>query len=211
MSFNKKEIKTLRLILGDQLNHQHSWFKEVNHNITYVLMEIRQETDYVSHHIQKVVGFFAAMQNFARELKNKNHQVIYISLNDKENQQSFDKNLLHLISKHQVSHFEYQLPDEYRLDQHFKSFSQTLSITHQAADTEHFLSHREELGDFFRGKKTFLMESFYRYMRKKHKVLMNGGDPLTGIWNYDEDNRKKLPTNHKATPPLIFDNDVKFL
>ena len=208
MSFNKKEIKTLRLILGDQLNHQHSWFKEVNHNITYVLMEIRQETDYVSHHIQKVVGFFAAMQNFARELKNKNHQVIYISLNDKENQQSFDKNLLHLISKHQVSHFEYQLPDEYRLDQHFKSFSQTLSITHQAADTEHFLSHKEELGVFFRGKKTFLMESFYRYMRKKHKVLMNGGDPLTGKWNYDEDNRKKLPTNHKATPPLIFDNDV---
>ncbi|HRG01320.1 MAG TPA: cryptochrome/photolyase family protein [Bacteroidia bacterium] len=208
MPHTKKEIKTLRLILGDQLNHQHSWFKEINSNITYVLMELRQETDYAQHHIQKVVGFFAAMQHFAKELKNKKHQVIYISLNNKENLQNFDKNLLQLISKHQFTHFEYQLPDEYRLDSYFKTFTQTLSITHKVADTEHFLSTRYELGEFFKGKKTYLMESFYRYMRKKHRVLMDGNDPLTGKWNYDEDNRKKLPANHKATAPLVFDNDV---
>jgi deoxyribodipyrimidine photolyase-related protein len=82
MSNAKKEIKTLRLILGDQLNHQHSWFNFVNSHTTYVLMELRQETDYAWHHIQKVVGFFVAMQNFAKELAKKNHQVIYISLND---------------------------------------------------------------------------------------------------------------------------------
>jgi len=208
MSNAKKEIKTLRLILGDQLNHQHSWFKEINSNITYVFMELRQETDYANHHIQKVVGFFAAMQNFAKELTKKNHQVIYISLNDNSNLQSFDKNILQLITKHQFTHFEYQLPDEYRLDSYFKTFTQTLSITHQVIDTEHFLSTRQELGDFFSGKKTYLMESFYRYMRKKHQVLMDGKEPLTGKWNYDEDNRKKLPANHKATAPLVFDNDV---
>jgi len=208
MQNSKKDIKTLRLVLGDQLNHQHSWFKEVNHNITYVLMELRQETDYAWHHIQKVVGFFAAMQHFANELKKQNHQVIYISLNDKENLQSFDKNILHLISKNMFTHFEYQLPDEYRLDAYFKSFTKTLSITHQVYDSEHFLSSRHELGDFFNGKKTYLMESFYRYMRKKHHILMDGKEPLTGKWNYDEDNRKKLPSNHKATTPLVFDNDV---
>ena len=49
--------KTLRLILGDQLNSNHSWFKALDKNVTYVLMEIRTETDYASHHIQKVVGF----------------------------------------------------------------------------------------------------------------------------------------------------------
>lgn len=208
MPHSKEKIKTLRLILGDQLNHQHSWFKEINSNYTYVLMELRQETDYAWHHIQKVVGFFAAMQNFAKELTEKKHQIIYISLNNKKNLQSFDKNILQLISKYQFTHFEYQLPDEYRLDQYFKTFTKTLSITHQAVDTEHFLSTREELGEFFKGKKTYLMESFYRYMRKKHQILMDGTEPLTGKWNYDEDNRKKLPNNHKATNPLVFDNDV---
>ena len=50
--------KKLRLILGDQLNHQHSWLQEVNNDTLYVMMEVRQETDYVKHHIQKVIAFF---------------------------------------------------------------------------------------------------------------------------------------------------------
>ena len=58
-------LKTLRLILGDQLNSNHSWFNTIDDNITYVMMEIRTETDYASHHIQKVVGFFASMHSFA--------------------------------------------------------------------------------------------------------------------------------------------------
>ena len=69
----KKQImqKTLRLILGDQLNSKHLWYKIIDENVTYVLMEIRSETDYASHHIQKVVGFFAAMQEFAKDLELK--------------------------------------------------------------------------------------------------------------------------------------------
>ena len=56
----------VRLILGDQLNAKHTWFDEVNNNVCYVMFEMRQETDYVMHHIQKVVAFFGAMRNFAR-------------------------------------------------------------------------------------------------------------------------------------------------
>ena len=51
--------KTLRLLLGDQLNIQHSWFSSLDDSVTYVMMEIRTETDYATHHIQKVVGFFS--------------------------------------------------------------------------------------------------------------------------------------------------------
>jgi deoxyribodipyrimidine photolyase-related protein len=70
------------------------------------------------------------------------------------------------------------------------------------------MSSRNELGGFFEGKKTFLMESFYHMMRKKHHILMEGDKPLTGKWNYDGENRKKLPKDHKPTSPLVFHNDV---
>jgi deoxyribodipyrimidine photolyase-related protein len=200
--------KTLRLILGDQLNSHHSWFKTIDDSVTYVLMEIRTETDYATHHIQKIAGFFAAMQHFANEIKTKNHQLIYFHLNDATNLQSFNKNLQYLIDKHEFTHFEYQLPDEYRLDQLLKDFCKRISITGSVFDSEHFMSSRNELGDFFEGKKTFLMESFYHFMRKKHNMLMLGDKPLTGKWNYDGENRKKLPKNHKPTSPLVFDNDV---
>jgi deoxyribodipyrimidine photolyase-related protein len=56
-----KMSKTVRLILGDQLNSNHSWFNTVDDSVVYVMMEVRSETDYAKHHIQKVVGFFAAM------------------------------------------------------------------------------------------------------------------------------------------------------
>ncbi len=200
--------KKVRLIMGDQLNSNHSWYKNVEENITYLMMEIRTETDYAQHHIQKVVGFFSAMQNFANELKKNKHNIIYIYLNDKNNLQSFDKNILALIKENKFTHFEYLLPDEYRVDQYLKTFCSTLSITHTAYDTEHFLSTRNEVGEFFKGKKTFLLESFYRAMRKKYDILMDGDQPLHGQWNFDADNRKKLPANHKATAPLVFNNDV---
>ncbi len=205
---NMSTKKTLRLILGDQLNSQHSWFKSVDKSVTYVLMEIRTETDYATHHIQKVVGFFAAMQQFAYELLQKKHQVVYIYLNDKHNLQAFDKNLSALILKEKFTHFEYQFPDEYRVNTHLKVFCKTLVIENSATDSEHFLTTRHELGAFFEGKKMYLMESFYRALRKKHHILMDGNNPLTGQWNYDKDNRKKLPANHICTSPLVFDNDV---
>ena len=200
--------KTLRLILGDQLNSNHSWYKTIDDSVTYVMMEIRTETDYATHHIQKVVGFFAAMQSFYNELISKKHNVIYISINDEDNLQSFDKNIKQLISKYNFLNFEYQLPDEFRVDEHLKNLCKSLSIPNSFVDSEHFFTSRNELGSFFEGKKTFLLESFYRALRKKNGVLMEGDKPLTGQWNYDGDNRKKLPKDHKPITPLVFNNNV---
>jgi len=205
----KYNDKTLRLILGDQLNSNHSWFKTVDNQIIYLLMEIRSETDYAHHHIQKVLGIFAAMQAFAEDLQKQEHNVIYLKLNDKNNLQSFDDNCNNLIFKHNVNHFEYQMPDEYRVDEHLKNFVKSLKITSKVFDTEHFYSTRNELGNLFEGKKMYLMETFYRYMRKKHQVLIVDGDkPLHGKWNFDEDNRKKIPKTHKPITPLLFTNNV---
>ena len=200
--------KTLRLILGDQLNAQHSWFQKVDENIIYVLFEMRQETDYVNHHIQKVVAFFASMENFAKQLREENHQVIYWELDAKKNKQSLVENLKVVIDENKIEHFEYQLPDEYRLDEQLKSFCKAIGITSQVFDSEHFMSTRLELRDFFEGKKTYLMESFYRSMRRKYDLMMDGDQPVTGKWNYDKENRKKIPKDHVPIEPLVFEKDV---
>ena len=81
-------MKILRLILGDQLNRDHSWYTTADPNVTYVMMEVRQETDYINHHIQKVAAFFAAMRQFAEYLRRQNHNIIYLRLDDAENCQN---------------------------------------------------------------------------------------------------------------------------
>jgi deoxyribodipyrimidine photolyase-related protein len=198
-------MKTLRLILGDQLNHHHPWFKEVDKNVVYCLFEMRQETDYVKHHIQKIAGFFAAMRNFASELELLGHEVIYFKINDKENTQSLVENLQLLINQNKIEKFEYQLPDEYRLDEQLQVFCKQLAITNNVADSAHFLSTRDDVKVLFDGKKQILMETFYRTMRKRYNILMDGEKPVGGKWNYDEDNRKKW----KGTPASPKHNVLK--
>ncbi len=200
--------KKLRLILGDQLNLNHSWFKESDRNILYVLMELGQETSYVRHHIQKVVGFFLAMRNFADELQKQGHQVLYLELDSKSNTQSLTDNLSLIIENNEIEHFEYLLPDEFRLDQQLKEFCSSLNISFSSHDTEHFITTRNFLADFFRNKKTYLMETFYREMRKQYDVLMDGGEPLSGKWNFDQENRNKFKDPLLLKSPKIFPKDV---
>lgn len=203
-------VKTIRLILGDQLNRKHSWFEEVDKEVLYVLMECRSETDYVRHHIQKVVAFFLSMRNFARELQGSGHSVRYIHLNDPGNQQSFTGNLKSLLEETGASGIECMLPDEWRLDKEFKSFESELGVPVNLVDSEHFLTERDFLGKFFEGKKVWIMESFYREMRRKYNILMeeDGKSPLTGKWNYDAENRKKLPKKIEVPQPKAFPKDV---
>jgi len=204
-------MKILRLILGDQLNDRHSWFTEdesKNNDVTYCMFEMRQETDYVKHHIKKVAGFFAAMRNFAEDLKEKDFNVIYYKINDKENTQSLTKNIKGIISDKNIEKFEYLEPDEYRLDKQLKDFCNDLDIDNEVFSTEHFYTERNFLADFFGEKKQYLVEKFYREMRKKHQILMVDDQPEGGKWNYDQSNRKKWKGDTLIPEEKTFGNDV---
>jgi len=200
--------KTLRLILGDQLNAQHSWFESKSNNTLYVMMEILPETNYVKHHIQKVVAFFLAMRSFSENRREEGHQIKYFQLDDEDNQQCFGRNLSALIQSEKIERFEYLLPDEYRLDKQLREFSKSLSIPSEAIDTEHFLTKRTELTNFFKGKKTYLLESFYRDMRRQYDIMMEDNEPLTGKWNYDAENRNKYDPKVPIPSPPLFEREV---
>ncbi len=185
---------TLRLILGDQLNPQHSWFGEVRANVVYVLMEVRSETAYVRHHAQKVLGIFAAMRAFAAQLKADGHRVRHVAIDHPSNRQSITANLDALIRHYGAGAVQYQAPDEWRVDQQLREWAAVCPVPVQMVDSEHYFTARDEAARQFAGKKQWLMESFYRQQRKKHGVLMTpDGKPEGGQWNFDADNRKPWP------------------
>jgi deoxyribodipyrimidine photolyase-related protein len=193
----ENDANTLRLILGDQLNPLHSWFREVDDNIIYVLMELRQETDYVLHHAQKIIAIFAGMRDFAAQLKSAGHRVHYVAIDDAGNLPTITDNLSALMSHYQATAFEYQAPDEWRLDVQLADFSKGLNISSQMVDTEHFFTARNEVATLFGERKKWLMETFYRQMRVKHSVLIEAGSkppkPVGDQWNFDAENRKAWP------------------
>ena len=117
---------TLRLILGDQLNANHSWFTIVDDSIVYLLAELHEEASYAPHHIQKLQAFFLAMQQFSVKLRKAGHTVIHLTLDDTAEFSSLAALIEQVMNEHQLVRFEYQCPDEYRL----RSQLETLCKTH---------------------------------------------------------------------------------
>lgn len=180
----------LRLVLGDQLDSNHGWFERVEPDVVYLLMEVRQETDYVLHHAQKVIAFFAAMRAFATFLADAGHRVEYLRIADPRNRQGFAANLEWLVVEHRAVSLEWQSPDEWRLDRQMRVLAGSLPIPAREVASQHFLAERNEAVTLFGGKPRWLMETFYRHMRKRHGLLLDAaGRPLGERWNFDRENR----------------------
>lgn len=134
----------LRLILGDQLNAQHSWFDQVSDDTLYLIIELKQETDYVRHHVQKVCAFFAAMAHFSVTLQQQGHLVRYIDLDESCQRATLTDWITALCQQHQITHFDYQRPDEYRLLQQLQNLS-IPGTTITCVDSEHFILPFDEI------------------------------------------------------------------
>lgn len=205
----EQTIKSVALVLGDQLNASHSWFKTAAKERLYVFMEVRQETDYCRHHVQKIVGFFAAMRKFASALADAGHRVLYLTLDNEENQQSLTKNLERICAHTNAQEVLLQQPDEFRIDQQLQEWSQATEVQVEWYDSEHFITQRSVLQEWFGDQDNYVMEHFYRRVRKQTGYLMDGDKPQGGKWNYDQENRKTPKQDHDFPTPLTFAHDVR--
>ena len=205
-----KHYYTVRLILGDQLNAQHSWFSSIDKNVLYLIAELKQEASYTKHHIQKLCAFFSAMEAFATELENEGHHVLHLSLDDTASEKTLDNVIASTVERFSAEVFEYQRPDEYRLLQQLSKLKVPDFIQVTRVDSEHFLLPFEEFSDYVEPKQHNRMETFYRKMRKRFNLLMDGDQPLGGQWNYDANNREKIKSKdlQNIPEPLTFANDI---
>jgi deoxyribodipyrimidine photolyase-related protein len=183
----------LRLILGDQLNAGHRWFREKRDDVCYVMMEIRSETDYVQHHAQKILAIFAAMRAFAAALEAAGHRVRYLRIGATENRQSFAENLSDVFLEHGVTSWARMEADEWRVELMLQEAAISLGVPVEVVDSEHFLLPRAELSEQF-AKRVPRMEHFYRTVRRRFDILLDAqGKPVGGQWNFDPDNRARWP------------------
>lgn len=206
------QFESLALVLGDQLNASHSWFSEVDPKRLIVMMEMRQETDYVRHHQQKILAFFAAMRAFATALAKVGHRVLYLRLDSDGNKHCLRANMEMLAQLFKVQRICFQQADEYRVDQQLQQFAADSAVAVDWYDSEHFLTERDSLQRWFPSAKNYLMEYFYRRVRKQTGYLMDtNGQPIGGQWNFDKANRNKLPKQLDVPAPLLFSNNLTAL
>lgn len=182
---------SLRLILGDQLSDDISSLTDCDKDQDVILMcEVQQEATYVKHHKKKIAFLFAAMRHFAEALRQKGHKVEYTRLDDPNNGGSFAAEVQRAIERHHCDMLIVTHPGEYRVLEMFQSWQQQWNTPVEIREDERFLCSKEAFADWAEGRKTLRMEYFYREMRKKYDILMEGDTPIGGKWNYDSENRK---------------------
>jgi len=209
-SAENPQFHTLRLVLGDQLNSKHCWFESSDDGVLYLIAELAQEATYVRHHVQKLCAFFAAMEQFALALESRGLKVLHLTLDESLQSENIVELIRSVCSQHGIARVEFQSPDEYRLRLQLRELQQDSALAVTECASDHFLLCEAEFGLYIAAGRHNRMESFYRKMRKRLNLLMDGERPLGGKWNYDAENRERLrPADLSEIPePLVFDNDV---
>jgi deoxyribodipyrimidine photolyase-related protein len=194
-------MKTLRLILGDQLSDSLSSLETIDAKNDIILMcEVMEEASYVPHHSKKIAFLFSAMRHFADALKDKNYQVRYIKLDDPKNTNSFSSEINRAISELKPDQLIVTEPGEYRVLKMIQNWQKTLGIPVKILPDTRFLASPADFSIWAKDKKQLRMEYFYREMRKKYNILIESdGKPTGGEWNYDKENRK--PPKKDMLPP----------
>lgn len=198
----------VHLVLGDQLSQKISSLKDLNHEQDVVLMcEVWDEATYVKHHKKKIAFIFSAMRHFADELREDGIEVDYIKLDNPDNSGSFKGEVARAITRHMPEKLVVTEASEYRVLDDMQSWDLDCEI--EICDDDRFLCTHSEFAKWAEGRKPLRMEYFYRDMRRKYNLLMQGDKPEGGQWNFDADNRKPpkegllVPETYQSEPDAI--------
>ena len=158
------------------------------------MAEVMAETTYVKHHKHKLVLVLSAMRQFADRLRERGVAVRYVRLDDGVNTQTLDGEVRRALNE--AGPFERAVvtePGEWRLAEVFAGLRETLGVPFEILPDRRFIAGHRAFAGWAKDKKALTMEFFYREMRKDTGLLMQEGAPAGGRWNFDTENRKRLP------------------
>ncbi|WP_205626855.1 cryptochrome/photolyase family protein [Pseudoponticoccus marisrubri] len=198
-------MSRLVLVLGDQLSEGIAALKQADraHDIV-VMAEVADETSYVQHHPKKIALILAAMRKFSQHLQEDGWDVRYSQLDDTENTGSIPGELLRRADETGASEVIATEPGEWRLIEALQDMPLKLHMV----EDDRFVASHDMFERWAKGRKSLRMEYFYREMRKRTGLLMDGEEPEGGKWNFDHDNRKPAPDEIDFGGPMQFTPDA---
>ncbi len=201
-----KPIETLRVVLGDQVSRGIAALADLDPRHDVVLLaEVMQECVYVPHHLKKIVLVLSAMRHFARALAARGVRVRYVRLDDPDNTQSLRGEVQRAAAALKPRHVVATEPGEYRVLEDMRGWASGIEIRR---DTR-FICPIADFRRWAAGRGSLRMEFFYRDMRRRTGLLMTpDNEPEGGRWNFDAENRKRLPAGIAVPAPMRFTPDA---
>ena len=209
---HEAKARHLVLVLGDQLNEDSAAFDGFDRESDAVLMmEVAEEASYIPQHKIRLTLFFSAMRHFRQVLEDKGLRVHYVELEDHDNRGSFGEEISRWVHETRPAKLVLSKPGDHRVEAAIRKAAKSLGCDLEIRPDRHFLCDLEDFRRHAEGRRSLLLETFYREMRRRHSVLMQGDDPIGGQWNFDKDNREsfgKAGPGHVKAPRSFQLDDV---
>jgi deoxyribodipyrimidine photolyase-related protein len=200
-------VRRLVFVLGDQLDRRSAAFDGFDPACDAVFMAeaIDESTEAWSSRPRSAM-FLASMRHFAQQAADDGLRAWYQRLDDPGAASSLAAALAQAVAVLRPASVAMVTPGEWRLREAFAAHPAAPELR----EDRHFLCTTEAFEQHAKGRKQLRMEFFYREMRKRHAVLMEGDEPVGGQWNYDAENRKSFPAAgpRGVPPPRLFPPDA---
>ncbi len=194
--------RRLLLVLGDQLDYERFLPQDFDPSSDlFWLAEASEESTHVRSNKHRIVCFLAAMRHFRNHLQKEKLPLLYHELGEGET--TLGQLLAKDLDQLKPEIVSVVKPGDYRVEQSLSQVCEKAGVHWEVREDEHFLCSQQEFEDHARGRKSIRMEFFYREMRRKYDVLMDGKDPVGGAWNFDKDNRESFGKQGPPASPTI--------
>ena len=184
-------MTTLRILLGDQLDRDSEQLRQYAPGDVLWMAELPQESLHVPSHKARSVYFLSAMRHFAQNLVKRGFVLDYSKLGNHP-WTTFEDALHAAIETHQPKQLAAIEPGEMRVRSALERVAKAANLPLEWLTDDHFLSTPQDFANWAEGRKALRMEYFYREMRKRYGILMDGDEPADGQWNFDSKNRKSF-------------------
>ncbi len=170
---------------------------------TVLFVESLAEARRLPWHKQRLVLIWSAMRHFADDQRRRGHDVDY---------RAWQPDARTALSRHvrerRPARLRVMESAEIGPSREAVRLARGLGLEVEEIPNGMFLSDRADFARRARGRKTLLLEAFYRRMRKKTGLLMRGREPAGGRWNYDAMNREPVPAGTDFPPPPRYEPDA---
>ncbi|MDB3881670.1 cryptochrome/photolyase family protein [Gammaproteobacteria bacterium] len=184
-------MKQIGLILPDNLSTNNKVLLSIKSSDPLLIYEPCDTFYQINHHKHKLVLLISALRHWKKELEIEFKNIIHIKITKDRN-----IDLMHeleaLYKKNSFNVLHVTQPSDHGILTQLMFFGSKHNVELKIHPDTKFIDSIEGFSEWSKDKKSLVQEYYYRWLRKKYSLLMDGDKPLGGKWNYDKDNQKSI-------------------
>ena len=184
-------MKQIGLIFPDDLSTNNKVLSSIKISDPLLLYEPCDTYYQLKHHKHKLVLLISALRHWKKKLEDDFTNIIHIKITkDRNIDLMHELETLHKKLKFNLLHVAQ--PSDHGILTQLMFFGSKHDVELKIHSDTKFIDSIEGFSEWSVDKKSLVQEYYYRWLRKKYSLLMEGNKPLGGKWNFDKDNQKSI-------------------